>query len=109
MKHIKEYKEIDWDNNDFDIEEEDPNRIHDDFIGNEEFYDFLYNNDVLDKFIENYDSTFSNNRNMTLKEFLNLNNTISYYILRSFNWSDSPQSHTFWERLSNKWRKQTIL
>jgi len=83
MKYITEYNKMDFNTFDdfdkFDVEENNlfvPN----DFIGHEDFYNFLYKRGLYKKFINNYDY------NMPLRLFLIKINSINY-ILTAFLWS----------------------
>jgi hypothetical protein len=86
MKYIKEYKDIEWE---FDEEE---TNVPVEFKGHEDFYDFLVNNDILDKWINNF--------YQYKKEIYDFLNNISMY---AFNWSDTKEGHDFWEKIYNKW------
>jgi hypothetical protein len=67
MKYIKLYENIDW-----DWVDEEKSNIPDDFKGNENFYNFLVDNNVLDKFIYNFNN-YKLKKNINLKDFLNQN------------------------------------
>jgi len=113
MKYIKEYKEIDWDNDVFDIEEEDPT-THNEFIGHELFYKFLKDNDILDDFIKNFDPQFDSKVTQydpnSIKEYLDYNYDYNY-IDKAFDWSDSIindngddfDKFDFWDDHSESW------
>jgi hypothetical protein len=101
MKYIKEYKNIDWD---FDKEEE--RNIPVEFKGHEDFYDFLVDNDILDKWINNFEKDVSWRKDViwrNKKEIHDfLNNNINY-IDHAFNWSDTEEGYDFWIKIYNKW------
>jgi DNA-binding transcriptional MocR family regulator len=94
MKYIKEYKNIDWD---FDEEESD---VPDKFKGHEDFYDFLVDNGVLDKWINNL-------RIKNVHDFLN-NNINRYYFDLAFFWKDTEEGFIFWHKINRKWLKGKI-
>jgi len=101
MKYIKEFKDIDWD--DFDIEEDDPN-THKDFEGNEKFYKFLKDNNVLDRYMNNYDPFYEGNGNISLFKFLNICMNKNY-IFKAFLWSETYEKFGFWDNINSKWRE----
>jgi len=103
MKYIKEYKDIDWD--DWDDVEDDPN-IHNDFIGHEDFYNFLVEHDVLNDFIYSYDPHYSTNNGMNLKEYLNNHKERHYFIDSAFDWS--LHRHVRWSKLSILWSRYMV-
>jgi len=104
MKHIKEFKKIDWD--DWDDMEEDPN-IPDDFKGHEKFYNFLKRNNILDKYVENYDPDFSNIPKRTLNKCLN-DEPVKSYISTAFRWVYSKQGISFWFDYQYKWNNELL-
>jgi len=106
MKYIKEYKEIDFD--EFDIEEEDPNKPPDDFIGYEGFYVFLEENDVVDSLIKEYNKQkYSLGNPPEFSKFLHEYkiDDIRYMLMDMFDWHESELGVDYWYNLSKKWGK----
>ena len=98
MKYLKRYNEsIDWD----DWEEEE-NSIPDDFIGHEDFYNFLVDNDVLDTYLYN----FKNDKHQ--KDFKKFINQVrdTHLIDAAFTWSQTPEGNNYWYELNIKWKIQ---
>jgi hypothetical protein len=115
MKYIKLFEEIDFKDID-DIN--DPIIV--DFVGFEDFMDFLEENGVLDKFVkefyrfedevwkENYWGGYKENKdNYTLHDFLenNKKNTKGY-IDDAFKWWLTDDDQDFWETIHDKWKKK---
>jgi len=98
MKFLKEYKDIDWD--DIDIEEEDPNKIPTDFIGYEEFYYFLKNKGLYDKFIYNHKlyPVFD----VSLRKYFD-SKDISTFLSSAFYWRTTKEGVNFWRNLNYEW------
>ena len=97
MKYIKEYKEIDFD--DWDEEED---TISDEFRGHKKFYNFLVDNDILDKWLYNFEHDYRNQEGVrTIRKFL-LNNSENY-LNNCFNWEGTEERHAYWERFNTKW------
>ena len=74
--------------------------------GVKEFYKFLLNNNLLDKYLYN----FRNNKSPMLfgcKDtdiWYVLDNKLSTtFIFDAFSWSDSPEGYSFWERINDEW------
>ena len=101
MKYIKEYKDIDWDDWEEEEEEEEEypnNKVPNDFKNHVEFYNFLKQYDIVDKF----------------KEEL-LNNTIGEYLKRyddplesclidhAFYWDESYDGDSYWRKIEDDW------
>ena len=96
MKYIREYKDIDWD--DWEEEENDPYEVPYEFKGNEKFYKFLVDNDILEDYITNYYNGF--NQQTTLKKFLKSRDMKNYIIL-SFDWSTTDNN--YWLKYNRQW------
>ena len=99
MKYIREYKDIDW--VEWDEEEIDPN-IPDDFKDNKDFYYFLVENDILDKFLYNF-KTISQ-----IKPLSKLLSSSNYNYLNSFRWSSTKEGANIWFIYHNKWNNYLI-
>jgi hypothetical protein len=102
MKYIKKFESIDWNY----IDEEKPD-IMPEFKDNEDFYNFLVENDVLDKFIDHYNKYKF--KKISLKKYLKNKkklNLIYNLIDYSFNWTITPEGHKFWSKLNDKWRNK---
>jgi hypothetical protein len=97
MKYIKEYKDIEWE---FDEEESD---VIDEFKGHKDFYDFLVDNDILDKWINN----LRKQTNKKIHEFLNYH-IDKYYFGLAFFWINTEEGHDFWNKINRKWLKGKI-
>jgi len=98
MKYLKRYNEdINWD---FDEEE-----LPDEFIGHKDFYNFLKENGILNRYIENFEKRFSKFEKYDLKEFLNNVHESEY--IDSFLWRNTPARHTFWSKIHKKWTMET--
>jgi hypothetical protein len=98
MKH-KYYifeKNIEWDV--WDTQEEPI--VPKEFKGHEDFYNFLVDNDVLDKYMENYDEGISG---LSLENFLNSAGRPTNYISWAFIWTETNSGHDFWNKLNTKW------
>jgi hypothetical protein len=112
MKYIKLYEGIDFN----DIEEFDDHSP--DFIGFEEFEEFLKKNNALDKFIKNFynfdDELWKENYwggynekdgDYTIHDFLmnNKKGKESGYIDDAFGWAFTPEDSSYWNKLDNEW------
>jgi len=98
MKHIKEYNKFELD--DFDDEEFEP--MYNDFIGHENFYNFLEENDILNVFVKKYDPHYGDNNNMRLSQYMDKNLELSL-IINAFFWNNE---YYVWENINRKWRKK---
>jgi hypothetical protein len=89
-----------------------------DFIGFEDFRDFLEENGVLDKFVStfyNYDNETwkknywsgykGNDDNYTLHDFLIRNKKFNY-IDDIFRWEDTSDGYDFWYGIRGKWKRK---
>jgi len=94
MKYIKLFENIDW-----DWMDEDESDIPYEFNDNENFYNFLVDNKVLDQFIYNFDNYKL--KEMNYSELLHRNK--NDYILWAFAWDETPEGHDFWLNLNYKW------
>jgi len=94
MKYIKRYNEdIDW-----DWVDEEKRDIPDDFKDNENFYNFLVDNKVLDQFIYNFNK-------YKLRDLKSLINSIQKEIINfAFDWSETPEGYNFWMNYDEMWR-----
>jgi len=101
MKYIREY--IDWDNEDFEIEEDDPT-IPNEFSRCEKFYVFLKKNKIVDIF----KNEFHKFNNKTIDEYLNrdFNDDTEYIHLinYSFTWDETQQGDAYWREIDGEWR-----
>ena len=76
---------------------------YDDFITDDEFRDFLIDNDCYDEYIENckikdnYYGGILKNFDITAKQ---------NYINHAFAWSRTPEKSRYWEVIYNKWNKE---
>jgi hypothetical protein len=95
MRYIKKFESMEWNF----IDEEKP-YIVPEFEGNEDFYNFLVDNDVLDKYIDNYNEYKF--KKISLKKYLK-NIDKKNLIDNSFNWEITPEGHKFWSKLNDKW------
>jgi hypothetical protein len=96
MRYIKKFENIDWNY----IDEEKPDIMFE-FEGNEDFYNFLVDNDALDKFIDNYNKyKFKWNKN--LKDFLEKTSKEDF-IESSFKWLSASEGSYYWSKLNDKW------
>jgi len=100
MKYIKK---LNIDFNDW-IEINIPN----DFIDHEDFYQFLIDNNILHKYVNNFynckDISISRIRDnfTTIKMYLNFYSK-SQFISSAFNWINTPEKYHFWEDYYIKW------
>lgn len=108
MKYLKEYKKINWE---FDIQDdEEKTDIPDDFENNEDFYNFLVDNNILSQYIYNFHNfKFENNEVFLtsvdiydIKSFIN--SSKKEIINYAFDWSKTPEDHYFWLNYYNKWK-----
>jgi hypothetical protein len=102
MKYIKEYKDIEWE---FDEEE---TNVPDEFEGHEDFYNFLVNNDILDKWINNFEKAVTWRNKEEIHDFLNIIDK-SYYFDLAFFWKDTEEGHDFWNKINKKWCKLKMV
>jgi hypothetical protein len=104
MKYIKifENKEIDWEDFDYD---EVPD-IPEEFENHEDFYEFLVENYLLDKWIYNTKNNVGNhylNRcNGDIKLFLR-DTKERDFIMNAFVWSNTKNGQAYWNNLNNQW------
>jgi hypothetical protein len=106
MKYLKLYENIDWD----DWDEEEYDEYINIFKGSEDFYYFLKEEGVLEKYINNANS-FSikiSTENLTIKKLLDIynhspNGWRMFVVL--FDWKHSPEGYDFWFNIHNKWLK----
>jgi len=96
MKYLtKYYESIEWD--DWDIQEE---SVPEEFEGHEDFYNFLVENDALDKFIYNY------KKNIGIKDYLDERKKKGLYrqnVNAAFLWTPTKDGYYFWHQMHNKW------
>lgn len=86
FQNFQLYENFDWNDEDFDIEEEPEN----------DFTKFLKNEQIYDTFIENF------KRNSSLQDYIQ--NTKRHKLFtNAFTWSETPQKHDYWSKLSKKW------
>jgi len=111
LKHLREY--IDFDN--YDVEEtkgrltnKEETRDH---LTNKKFVEFLKNNDIYKKFLDNLRREMRvRNRATYYKRFWYSINTFCNdvqeldYINNAFFWKDTPEGHDFWERYHYEWQ-----
>jgi hypothetical protein len=116
MKYIKEYLDFN------EIDDIDDNGGFDDFDGHEDFRYFLEENDVLDKYVENFynfEDTiwkevywigyYYSKDDYTLHDFLDelsKNGYKSEYIHHAFEWRKTEEGHHFWENINDNWKSQ---
>jgi hypothetical protein len=97
MIHIKLYEEIDF----TDIDDIDDTMVVD-FEGFEDFGDFLEENGVLDKFVNNF---YKFGDGYTLNYYLIINEEYKEdYIDSAFSWIKTPEGFDFWVDIDYKWR-----
>jgi hypothetical protein len=65
---------------------------------NSDFYKFLVDNDILEKYIFNFEQS---HWNRSLKSFLDIRKYS--YIKGAFNWIRSSEGHDFWKNYNRKW------
>jgi len=80
------------------------------FIGHENFYNFLKDNNILDKYINYFNISYkwreiNDDDSRNLNEFLN-NWAPYYFIIKSFLWKKTKEHHKFWFYINNKWKNK---
>jgi hypothetical protein len=100
MKYIKEYREIDF--SDEDWEEND-----DSDIGNEEFSNFLHKHGLFDKFIKYFNGDIGG-YNLKWHNYKDIRDYIdnyhpSSYIQSSFDWKSTREGFSFWKKIQTLW------
>lgn len=79
----------------------------DDFYTNEDFYYFLVDNNILDKFTSNFDTDY-----IYTKTKMNVDSIYDFlircdrrdYIYVSFDWNSTEDGYSFWNTHSNNWK-----
>jgi hypothetical protein len=88
------------------------------YDGHEVFKEFLEENSILDKFIENFNKSgkiwrirfwdgYEDNNEYTLNNYLN-NKKPLLYISDAFQWDISKEGYSFWCEIGYKWYKNQI-
>jgi len=101
MRYVKTYEDIEWgDFDDFYIEEDEPINMNvpNSFIGNEDFYNFLKDNDIYNEYVSRYDRYFLRSAGSDLKTFLETNSK-KYFIDSAFPWFGDEK----WFVINKKW------
>jgi len=78
---------------------------HDLFIGFDKFYNFLNDNNIIDKYVYNIEK-YSFNTNNDLSNIISFLGKLmeSHYIVNSFNWGITPEGYSYWEQINKKWQ-----
>jgi len=82
------------------------------FEGHEDFYNFLKNNNILNKYIKYfYDKKYTINVSrikkdiVTIKDFLNYYSE-KFYFYNAFTWKRTKEHYYYWFDISNRWDKK---
>jgi hypothetical protein len=95
------YNNLNFDN----IDEEEYESIPEDFIGHDDFYNFLVDNNILNSWINNIKKNYKDNKSFNIKRFLDSqSHKDSNYILLPFDWDLTYEGDEFWDNIYHKWK-----
>jgi len=110
MKHLKLYENFEFNDEDFDFEEENPNKS-DVLIPDKDFVKFLNDHNCYNEFIENFNGHINTSDRFKFHKYDNLYDYIQHYIdndnkeeyiQNAFDWEKSGD-YDFWEDLEGQW------
>ena len=106
IKKYNQYIKENW-NDDDDLEEENE-EDYEDFITNDEFRQFLIDNNCYDQYIKNcYNSLLRiNDFDITLNFNKIEKRNREGYISNAFVWEYSPEGENYWENLDDLWNEK---